>query len=62
MLLRGTLHYPTLYPSKAIRTQLEKDDVTDVWIENAPDSYDKDNIIDVETGKVIMIALLQTSR
>ena len=62
MLLRGTLHYPTLYPSKAIRTQLEKDGVTDVWIEDVPGSYDRDNIIDVETGNVILIALVQASR
>lgn len=61
MLLRGSLHYPTLYPSNAIRTQLEKDDVTDVWIEDVPDSYDRDNIIVVETGKLILIAYVQTS-
>ena len=49
--------YPTVYPLKIIRTQIELDDGTEVWVDGVPEFCDDDDIVDVETAQVDLDSL-----
>lgn len=44
--------YPTVYPLKTIRTQIELDDGTEVWVDGVPEFCDKEDVVNVETAEV----------
>jgi hypothetical protein len=44
--------YPTVHPLKTLRTQVQLEDGTEVWIDGVPEFFDDDNIVDVETAEV----------
>lgn len=49
--------YPTVYPLKTIRTQIELEDGTEVWVEGVPEFCDEDDILDIETAEVDLDSL-----
>jgi hypothetical protein len=42
---------------KIIRTQIELDDGTEVWVDGVPDSCDEVDIVDIETAEVDLDSL-----
>ena len=49
--------YPTVYPLKTIRTQIELDDGTEVWVDEVPEFCDKEDVVKVETAEVDLDSL-----
>jgi hypothetical protein len=44
--------YSTVYPLKTIRTQIELEHGTEVWVDGVPEFCDEDDILDIETVEV----------
>ena len=51
------LQYPTVDPLKTIRTQIELEDGSEVWVEGVPEFCDEDDILDIETEEVELDSL-----
>ncbi len=49
--------YPTVRPLTKIRTQIELDDGTEVWVDGVPKFCDEDDILDIETEEVDLDSL-----
>ena len=49
--------YPTVDPLKTIRTQIELEDGSEVWVEGVPEFCDEDDILDIETEEVELDSL-----
>ena len=49
--------YPTVDPLKTIRTQIELEDGTEVWVNGVPEFCDEDDFLDIATAEVDLDSL-----